>query len=82
MPVGPAQYQSGSLGLGNGATLRLQGTRAEMALAGQLAVGDAVAACYGPLRTFADAGPSRTVTVLDLVNGAYYAALVGSWKLR
>jgi hypothetical protein len=81
-PVGPAQYQSGSLRLGNGASLRFQGTPEELAMAKDLAVGDAVAACYGPLRTYADAGPSRTVTVLDLVNGAYYASLIGTWKRR
>jgi hypothetical protein len=81
-PVGPAQYQSGSLRLRNGASLRFQGTPEELAMAKDLAVGDAVAACYGPLRTYADAGPSRTVTVLDLVNGGYYASLIGTWKPR
>jgi hypothetical protein len=81
-PVGPAQYQSGSLRLANGASLRFQGTPEELATAKDLAVGDAVAACYGPPRTYADAGPSRTVTVLDLVNGAYYATLIGTWKPR
>jgi hypothetical protein len=80
LPVGPAQYQSGSLALANGASLRLQGSRSEIAMAKELGVGDPVAACYGPLRIYADAGPSRSVTVLDLVNGAFYATLVGSWK--
>jgi hypothetical protein len=79
-PAGPAQYQSGSLVLANGASMRLQGTRAELARAKEMAVGDSVAACYGPLRTYADAGPSRTITVLDLTNGAYYATLIGTWK--
>jgi hypothetical protein len=79
-PTGPAQYQSGSLVLANGASMRLQGTRAQLSMAKEMAVGDSVAACYGPLRNYADAGPSRTITVLDLVNGAYYATLVGSWK--
>jgi hypothetical protein len=82
LPVGAAQYQSGSLALANGAALRLQGSRAEIAMAKELGVGDPVAACYGPLRIYADAGPSRSVTVLDLVNGAYYATLVGTWKPR
>jgi hypothetical protein len=79
-PSGPAQYQSGKLTLANGASLRLQGTRAEIAMAKELTVGDSVAACYGPLRNYADAGPSRTITVLDLVDGAYYATLIGTWK--
>jgi hypothetical protein len=78
-PTGPAQYQSGSLVLANGASMRLQGTSAELNMAKQMAVGDSVAACYGPLRNFADAGPARTITVLDLTNGAYYATLVGTW---
>jgi hypothetical protein len=82
LPAGPAQYQSGSLALANGASLRLQGSRAEISMAKELGVGDPVAACYGPLRIYADAGPSRSITVLDLVNGAYYAALVGTWKPR
>jgi len=82
LPVGPAQYQSGSLTLANGASMRLQGTPVEMYRARAMAVGDAVAACYGPLKNYADAGPSRTITVLDLKNGEYYAALIGSWKQR
>jgi hypothetical protein len=82
LPAGPAQYQSGSLVLANGASLRLQGSRAEIAMAKELGIGDPVAACYGPLRIYADAGPSRSITVLDLVNGAYYAALVGTWRAR
>jgi hypothetical protein len=82
LPVGPAQYESGTLALANGASLRLQGSRAEIAMAKELGVGDPVAACYGPLRIYADAGPSRSVTVLDLVNGAYYASLIGTWKPR
>lgn len=81
-PVGPAQFQSGRLTLANGATLRLQGTPAELRLAADLAVGDPVAACYGPLKTYADAGPARTITVLDLANGSYYGSLVGDWRVR
>lgn len=79
-PTGPAQYESGSLRLTNGASMRLQGTKAQLNVAAGMAVGDPVAACYGPLRNWADAGPARTITVLDLANGAYYASLVGSWK--
>jgi hypothetical protein len=60
--------------------MRLQGTSVELSRAAEMAVGDAVAACYGPLTTYADAGPSRTITVLDLVNGQYYSSLVGTWK--
>jgi hypothetical protein len=82
LPTGPAQYESGLLTLANGASLRLQGTPGELNAARSMAVGDPVAACYGPLKTYADAGPSRTITVLDLANGAYYATLVGNWKLR
>ena len=37
---------------------------------------------YGPLKTYADAGPACTITVLDLANGSYYGSLVGDWRVR
>ncbi|MDQ2858164.1 MAG: hypothetical protein M3R53_05880 [Candidatus Eremiobacteraeota bacterium] len=80
MPSGPAQYQSGRLTLRNGATLRLQGSAGEMYAVRTMHVGDPVAACYGPLKSYADAPPSRSTTVLDLANGSYYGTLIGSWK--
>jgi hypothetical protein len=79
-PTGPAQYESGTLTLANGASLRLQGTAAEMSVAQTMAIADPVAACYGPLKTWADAGPARTITVLDLKNGAHYATFIGTWN--
>ncbi len=82
LPTGPAQYQAGSLRLANGASLRLQGTPAELSRVRDMRLGDPVAACYGPLEHYADAGPARTITVLDLANGAYFGALIGSWKGR
>lgn len=80
MPSGPAQYQSGVLRLTNGASMRLQGSSDELNVARQINIGDPVAACYGPLRTYADAGPARSVTVLDLRTGAFYGTLIGTWK--
>ncbi len=80
MPSGPAQYQSGRLTLRNGASLRLQGSAADMYAVRGMRVGDPVAACYGPLKNYADAPPSRSTTVLDLANGSYYGTLIGSWK--
>lgn len=82
MPTGPAQYQSGILALRNGASMRLQGGAGEMYQAKQFKVGDPVAACYGPLREYADAGPSVSMTVLDLRNGLYYGTLIGNWPAR
>lgn len=81
MPSGPAQYQSGMLILRNGASLRLQGSPAEMYALRTMHVGDPVAACYGPLKNYADASPSRATTVLDLTNGSYYGTPLGNWKM-
>lgn len=67
MPTGPAQYQSGKLVLRNGASMRLQGSNAELYQAQQI-------------KPCADAPPSRTITVLDIRNGSYYASLIGAWK--
>ncbi len=77
-PIGPAEYQSGQLRLANGATLRLQGSSAELYRVEQMHVGDRVAACFGPRRVYADAGPARTITLLDLMTGAYYGTNVGN----
>ncbi len=82
LPSGPAQYQSGTLVLKNGASLRLQGTSAELYHVAGMRVGDPIATCYGPLKTYADAGPARTITVLDLKSGNYYGTLVGNWKMK
>ncbi len=67
--------------LANGAVLELSGPlkSPEMYQVTQMRVGDRVAACYGPLTTYADAGPARAITVLDLRNGQYYGTPVGTW---
>ncbi|MBC5799690.1 MAG: hypothetical protein GIW94_06920 [Candidatus Eremiobacteraeota bacterium] len=84
MPSGPARYQGGRLTLENGAVLELSGPlkSADMYRVSAMHAGDRVAACYGPLTTYADAGPSRTITVLDQRNGQYYGTLVGTWSGR
>ncbi len=84
MPSGPARYQGGRLTLENGAVLELSGAlkSADMYRVSEMHPGDRVAACYGPLTTYADAGPSRTITVLDQRNGQYYGTLVGTWSAR
>lgn len=81
MPVGPAAYESGRMTLANGATLQLSGpsTSPEMSRVSRMKAGDPVAVCYGALTTYADAGPSRTITLLDLRNNLYYGTLVGTW---
>lgn len=82
MPSGPARYQGGRQNLENAAVLELSGPlkSADMYRVSEMHAGDRVAACYGPLTTYADAGPSRTITVLEQRNGQYYGTLVGTWS--
>ncbi len=83
-PAGPAAYQSGLMTLANGATLRIEGRASDPGVRQALAMkpGDAVAACYGRAVEYADAGPSRAVTVLDLHTNGSYGNLVGTWPAR
>jgi hypothetical protein len=81
MPKGPARYQAGRMTLANGAMLELSGppNGPDMYRVSMMKAGDRVAVCYGPPTTYADAGPARTITLLDLRNGGYYGTLVGNW---
>ena len=81
MPVGPAAYQSGRMTLANGATLALTGppNSARMISVRKMRSGDPVNACYGPLKHYADAPPSRALTIVDKRTGSYVGGLIGSW---
>lgn len=84
MPKGSARYQAGTIRLSNGATLELAGSvnSSSMYPVTQMRTNDRVAACYSPLQTrYADAGPSRTITILDLRTAGYYGTLIGTWPL-
>ena len=80
-PSGPAAYQGGRITLANGATLAVTGPlkSADMYRVSEMQAGDRVLACHGKPTTYADAGPSRTVTILDLRSNGYYGTLVGTW---
>jgi hypothetical protein len=82
MPTGPARYQAGRMTLANGASLELSGAPngEAMNMVSAMRVGDRVAACRGRMMSYADAGPSRTITILDLRNGQYYGTLIGTWQ--
>lgn len=81
MPTGPARYQSGRMTLANGATLELSGPIKSPAMyqVSQMHARDSVAACYSAVRTYADAGPARTITIIDLRTVGYYGTLIGTW---
>ena len=81
MPVGPAKVQIGRLTLANGATLQLTGAPHCSALSGvrNMRVGDRVSVCYGPLKSYADAPPSRALTIVDRGGGQYVRGPIGSW---
>ncbi len=80
-PNGPAAYQHGTLRLTNGASVWIEGSSNDPAVTQAIRMkrGDAVAACYGPARRYADAGDARAMTVLDLVTSGSYGNAVGSW---
>jgi hypothetical protein len=82
MPVGPARVDHGQMTLDNGATLELSGPPkgAEMNRVSSMHIADMVIACYGPVMRYADAPPSRTITILDLRNGSYYGTPIGTWS--
>ncbi len=82
MPVGPARVDHGQMTLDNGATLELSGPPkgAEMNRVASMHIADMVIACYGPVMKYADAPPSRTITILDLRNGSYYGTPIGTWS--
>lgn len=81
MPTGPARFAAGKMTLANKATLELAGIlkSPEMYRVSQMRVGDRVVACHGRVTTYADAGPSSTITLIDLRNGGYYGTLIGNW---
>lgn len=81
MPSGPAKYQSGVIRLSNGGSLQLSGPMNAPAMypVKQMRANDAVAACYGHIEHYADAGPSRTITILDRRTSGYYGSLIGTW---
>ena len=78
MPSGPAEYQSGTLTLQNGATLRVSGSPKSY-MVSQMKARDTVVACYGKPQTWADAPLSRATTVLELTSNSFYGALIGEW---
>jgi D-alanyl-D-alanine carboxypeptidase len=80
-PSGPAAYQHGTLLLENGASLWIEGSSSDPGViqAMHMSPGDPVAACYGPSHTYADAGDSRAITVLDLKTSGSYGNVVGNW---
>ncbi len=82
MPVGPARVDHGQMTLENGATLELSGPPKgpEMNRVASMHIADMVIACYGPVMHYADAPPSRTITILDLHNGSYYGTPIGTWS--
>jgi hypothetical protein len=81
MPTAMARVAAGRMTLANGAILELSGDPKgpDMYRISEMRKGDRVVACYGPLTTYADAGPSRTITILNLRNGGYYGTLIGTW---
>ena len=84
MPKGSAKYQAGVLRLSNGGSLQLVGAQDSPAMypITQMRANDAVAACYSRLNHYADAGPSRTITILDLRTSGFYGSLTGTWPPR
>ncbi|MDQ2866185.1 MAG: hypothetical protein M3R51_08155 [Candidatus Eremiobacteraeota bacterium] len=84
MPKGPARYQAGVIRLSNGASLELAGASSDPSVypVKQMHSNDAVAACFSRIKTYADAGPSRTITILDLRTSGYYGTLIGTWPSR
>ena len=81
LPKGPARYQSGMIRLSNGASLQLSAPLNGPGASGvtEMRRNDPVAACYGHMKSYADAGPSRTITILDLRTAGYYGTLIGTW---